>query len=286
MIRWICAAAAAATLVSVVALPASASTATTASAATGKSTASAASAGRHTLRSGASLAQGATLRSHNGRYVATVTAAGRLLVRRGNTVIWHTHRAHGAHPRLMLHRSGNLTLSVGSAVQWTTSTGGSHASVLALRNDGVLVLRSSGGQVWSSARGNVCRADNASGRRVDIDLTHQFAKLCNNDRQLLTTPITSGASSVGDGTPTGTWHLQAKQRDTTLYPAAGGAYPVHYWMPYDGAYGMHDSPWQNFPYGSSKYRTQGSHGCVHFPRAAIAWMFAWAPIGTTVRIHY
>jgi lipoprotein-anchoring transpeptidase ErfK/SrfK len=109
--------------------------------------------------------------------------------------------------------------------------------------------------------------------------------LCNADNQLLTTRITSGATALGDGTPTGTWHLQGKQRDTYLYPAAGGAYYVHYWMPYDGAYGMHDSPWQTFPYGSQKYRTEGSHGCVHFPRAAIAWMFRWARIGTTVQIR-
>lgn len=102
---------------------------------------------------------------------------------------------------------------------------------------------------------------------------------------MLTTRITSGATALGDGTPTGTWRLQAKQRDTYLYPAAGGKYYVHYWMPYDGAYGMHDSSWQKFAYGSSEYRTQGSHGCVHLPRAAIAFMFGWAPIGTTVTIH-
>lgn len=76
-----------------------------------------------------------------------------------------------------------------------------------------------------------------------------------------------------------------KQRDTTLYPAAGGAYPVHYWMPYSGPYGLHDSPWQTFPYGSSKYRAHGSHGCVHVPAAAMRFLFHWAPVGTTVLVR-
>jgi hypothetical protein len=270
MIRLVGVTAAAATVVSLLAVPAAAATT---------------SGGRHVLRPGSSLTQGQTLLSSNGRYALTVTRAGRLVVKRGNTVVWNTHRVRGASPRLTLHREGDLTLSAGSAVQWETATGSSHATQLALLNNGVLVLRSAAGRVWSSTRGNMCRSDGASGRRIEIDLSDQFARICSDDRQLLTTPITSGASSVGDGTPTGTWHLQAKVRDTTLYPAAGGAYPVHYWMPYDGAYGMHDSPWQTFPYGSGKYRTQGSHGCVHFPRAAIAWMFGWAPIGTTVHIY-
>jgi hypothetical protein len=267
LIRVLCAATSVALVASAVAAPASA-------------------AAPHSLQSGSSLGPGTTLISPNGRYLASIDPSGRLVVKRGSTVVWHTRPGSGAHPRLRVRQSGNVTLMAGSHLLWSSGTGGSHATSLALRNDGVLALRSSGGRVWSSDRGNMCRADGDSGRRVDINLTKQFARLCSGDRQLLTTPITSGASSLGTGTPTGTWHLQSKQRDRYLYPAAGGAYYVHYWMPYDGAYGMHDSSWQNFPYGSDRYRTEGSHGCVHFPHAAIAWMFAWAPIGTTVRIHY
>jgi lipoprotein-anchoring transpeptidase ErfK/SrfK len=269
MIRWVSAAAAVATLLSAVVV---------------QSAAASAPAAPHSLHSGSVLAEGQTLQSVNKRYTAAIDSSGRLVIKRGSTIVWHTHRGAGPHPRLRLRPSGNVTLLAGSHRLWASNTAGSHATTLTLRNDGVLALRSTGGQVWTSDPGNLCRSG-SSARRVDIDLTHQSAKLCAGDQQVLTTPITSGATAYGDGTPTGTWHVQAKQRDTTLYPAAGGAYPVHYWMPYDGAYGMHDSPWQNFPYGSSKYRTQGSHGCVHFPRAAIAWMFAWAPIGTTVHIY-
>ncbi len=227
----------------------------------------------------------ATLVSPNGRFHAYISPLGRLRVLRGKTVVWHSFGPHGRAAKLRLHPSGNLTLRSGRRLLWTSATSGSHATRLRLNNDGVLALRSAGGTAWSSATGNLCRGSGHPGRRVVIDLSRQFAKLCNADNQLLTTRITSGATALGDGTPTGTWQLQAKQRDRYLYPASGGAYYVHYWMPYDGAYGMHDSPWQTFPYGSPKYRTQGSHGCVHFPRAAIAWMFKWARIGTTVHIR-
>jgi lipoprotein-anchoring transpeptidase ErfK/SrfK len=37
-------------------------------------------------------------------------------------------------------------------------------------------------------------------------------------------------------------------------------------------------------YGSPGYTDNGSHGCVHLPAAAMAWLYAWAPVGTTVSI--
>ena len=55
--------------------------------------------------------------------------------------------------------------------------------------------------------------------------------MCEGHSQVLVTPVTTGASNLGDGTPTGTWRVYAKVSPTTLYPAGGGAYPVKYWMP-------------------------------------------------------
>jgi hypothetical protein len=240
---------------------------------------------QHSLGSGAKISGGAALTSPNGRYSATISRHGRLLVRRGSHVVWHSFGRTGKHAVLRLRRSGTLTLRSGSRLLWSSATAGSHARRLLLTDKGSLELRSPGRLIWSSARGNLCRGGAGHGKVVSIDLSRQFAKLCDGDQQVLTTYVTSGATALGNGTPTGTWHLQGKQRDRYLYPAAGGAYYVHYWMPYNGDYGMHDSSWQKFPYGSDKYKTKGSHGCVHFPRAAIAWMFRWAPIGTTVRIH-
>jgi hypothetical protein len=231
------------------------------------------------------LVGAARLHSPDGRYLAGVSRTGRLFVQRAGHIVWSTHGPRAQQARLRLRPSGNLTLRSGRKLLWASGTAGSHATRIILTNAGALVLRSAAGTVWSSAVGNRCRSGPASGRRVSVDLSEQFAWVCAGARQLLTTPVTSGATAHGMGTPTGTWHLQAKQRNRYLYPAAGGAYYVHYWLPYDGAYGLHDSSWQHFPYGSAKYRTRGSHGCIHMPRAAIAWLYAWAPIGTTVQIR-
>jgi hypothetical protein len=234
------------------------------------------------LPPGAVLATGQSLRSPNGAYVLAMRRDGRLVLTRGSRVVWTTPGT-GAHARLVLRPHGDLVVVSGRRLLWSSGTAGSGARRLVLSDSGVAALRSWGGTVWSTRVGNACRTG-VRGRRVTIDLSRQFARLCAGSRQLLTTPITSGAYALGDATPTGVWTVQAKQRDRYLYPASGGAYYVHYWIPYDGAYGMHDSPWQHFPYGSPLYRTRGSHGCVHFPAAAMRWLYGWVRVGTAVRI--
>ena len=65
----------------------------------------------------------------------------------------------------------------------------------------------------------------------------------------------------------------------------GATYDVKYWIPFDAPlFGFHDSSWQDFPYGSAKYKTDGSHGCIHMPLKAIAFLYDWADIGADVDI--
>lgn len=230
------------------------------------------------LHAGSSLTPGHSLRSANGAYVMSLGRS--LTITHRGKVIWSRYA--GPDARLALGRHGNLALTTAGRTRWSTRT---HAATsLVLRDQGVLALVSLGGTVWTSSTGNRCNPRIAE-KNVQIDLSSQSALLCNAETQLLMTPITSGAVDLGDATPTGTWRVQSKQRDRYLYPAAGGAYYVHYWLPYDGAYGMHDSPWQRFPYGSQRYRREGSHGCVHFPFAAIRWMYGWLQVGTLVHIY-
>jgi lipoprotein-anchoring transpeptidase ErfK/SrfK len=47
---------------------------------------------------------------------------------------------------------------------------------------------------------------------------------------------------------------------------------------------LHDAPWQTFPFGSPQYATSGSEGCVRLPEKEMAWVYGWAPIGTTVTV--
>jgi hypothetical protein len=197
--------------------------------------------------------------------------------------VWQTHGT-GAGAHLTVGRRGQVMIKAAGRLIWRTGTAGSgHHDVLALHNDGVLALKAGSSLVWSSRIGNGCQQVSAKAFRVD--LSRQFARMCAHHQQVRTTAVTTGAAALGYGTPTGTWHVQARVRDTTLYPAAGGAYPVKYWVPYDGVYGIHDSSWQHFPYGSERYRTHGSHGCVHMPLAAIRFLDHWADIGTPLLIR-
>ena len=129
-----------------------------------------------------------------------------------------------------------------------------------------------------------CRAS-TDAQHVIVSISQQHAWICAGTRQVKDSPVTTGASATGDGTPLGTWHVQGKETDRMLTVLTGESYHVDYWMPYDGVYGFHDSSWQKFPYGSPLYRTQGSHGCVHVPLAVMAWLYDWTQVGAAVTIQ-
>jgi hypothetical protein len=119
---------------------------------------------------------------------------------------------------------------------------------------------------------------------VSIKRQHEWA--CAQHRTLLSTAVTTGASShPGDATPRGTFAVQGLNRNTVLTTSAAGNYDVKYWIPFHlGVWGFHDASWQTMPFGSKHYVTRGSHGCIHMPLAAIRWLFHWVHYGTQVRI--
>lgn len=128
---------------------------------------------------------------------------------------------------------------------------------------------------------------NRRNRYVFVSIRRQHMWMCTGHRVAYATPITSGMVGQYTETPTGTFQIQGRNRNTTLTLNTGATYPVKYWIPFQAPlFGFHDSSWQRFPYGSPRYRTQGSHGCVHMPLAAIRFLYGWADIGTTVRIHH
>ena len=239
-------------------------------------------AARPTPYSARRLAAGGVLRSADGHYLLSVTARGQARLTTGRHVVWRTPAA-GPRAVLTVSRDGDLVLVARGRTVWQANTRGDAGSRLTV-GDGAVVLVDRYGEVWSSRQGNVCRATRA-GHEILVDLSRQRAWLCSHGRQVLTTAVTTGATARGNGTPTGTWHVVAKVRNTTLHPSSGGAYRVRYWLPYDGAYGLHDASWQRIGYGTAQYRTQGSHGCVHVPVAQLVYLFRWAPVGTTVRIQ-
>jgi len=126
-------------------------------------------------------------------------------------------------------------------------------------------------------------AANTAAQLVLVSVSQQHAWMCAGTTVAGATAVTTGALVGGDQTPTGSWTIQAQQVDRNL-TGPGYSQHVHYWMPYDGDFGLHDATWQTFAFGSDQWRTDGSHGCVHFPLPAMTWLYQWARTGTIVTV--
>jgi lipoprotein-anchoring transpeptidase ErfK/SrfK len=129
-------------------------------------------------------------------------------------------------------------------------------------------------------------AHNAAAQKVLVSIRKQHLWMCARHRTVYDTPVTTGMAGPWTSTPTGRYRIQGRTRNTVLTLNTGQTFPVKYWIPFDAPlYGFHDSSWQHFPYGSQKYRTNGSHGCVHMPLEAIAFLYRWVARPTAVRIY-
>ncbi|MEO8888190.1 MAG: L,D-transpeptidase [Jatrophihabitantaceae bacterium] len=132
---------------------------------------------------------------------------------------------------------------------------------------------------------NYCR-NNTVAQLVLVDIARQHAWLCAWSKTVYSTAVTTGMNHPSTHTPTGHFRIQGRTRDTVLQESNGDRYYVKYWIPFIGTeYGFHDSSWQHFPYGSPEYKTNGSHGCVHMPLAAVKYLYYWARIGASVYIR-
>jgi hypothetical protein len=127
-------------------------------------------------------------------------------------------------------------------------------------------------------------AGNAAAQLVLVSISAQHAWLCERSAAVYETAVTTGMARPGDGTPTGHFRIQARNRNSVLN-LNGRSYPVRYWIPFDAPmYGFHDASWQTIAYGSPQYRTGGSHGCVHLPLKALAFLYGWVRVGAAVTI--
>jgi lipoprotein-anchoring transpeptidase ErfK/SrfK len=124
-------------------------------------------------------------------------------------------------------------------------------------------------------------SQNTYGRLVLVSISRQHLWTCQGSMQVRDAAVTTGATVDNDQTPLGSWRVQAKQRDRFLVGPGYKDY-VHYWVPFNGDFGLHDAPWQTMPFGSKNWSTQGSHGCVHVPTATMAWLYRWSRVGSTV----
>jgi hypothetical protein len=135
-------------------------------------------------------------------------------------------------------------------------------------------------------------AHNTNGKLLLVSIGRQHLWVCDGTQLVQQSAATTGTTQIIRGvhssTPVGTWQIVSKQTNRHLSGCdANGCWNdyVRYWLPFDGSIGFHDASWQTFPFGASNYHTKGSHGCVHLPTSFMAWLYNWAPVGTTVTVE-
>lgn len=140
----------------------------------------------------------------------------------------------------------------------------------------------------------------AGPKSIDVNLSRQDLTAYAGGQKVYHTLVLTGRPGLD--TPLGTYQVFAKLSPTTFYSpfpqSSPNWYPpsyINYALEFKaGGYFLHDS-WWHTKYGPGTqvahtdpvYGEQnGSHGCVSMPLAAAAWLYNWASIGTTVRIHF
>lgn len=119
---------------------------------------------------------------------------------------------------------------------------------------------------------------------IEVDMTEQMMYYYVDGVQTIDTPIVTGNTSRRMGTPSGVNFVYAKQKNRILR-GRGYASHVDFWMPVKGNIGIHDAAWRG-KFGGTIYQTNGSHGCINTPRAAMEQLFEMAEVGTPVVMFY
>ncbi|WP_315077527.1 L,D-transpeptidase family protein [uncultured Clostridium sp.] len=126
--------------------------------------------------------------------------------------------------------------------------------------------------------------NNASDTFVEIDMTNQHLWFYKNGYLVVQSDIVTGNMSAGYATPSGTYKLYYKQKDTVLR-GPGYASPVSFWMPFNGGIGLHDATWRS-EFGGEIYKNGGSHGCINLPYSTAKSIYDNITPKTTIICYY
>ena len=137
------------------------------------------------------------------------------------------------------------------------------------------------------------------GKIIVVSISQQELDAYNNGQLFVSAPVATGRPELP--TPTGTYHIFAKYSPYTFispWPAGSPYYyppsRANYAMEWArGGYFIHDAPWRGyFGKGANHWHWDplmgedpGTHGCINVPTSAMAQLFSWATIGTTVQIN-
>jgi lipoprotein-anchoring transpeptidase ErfK/SrfK len=138
---------------------------------------------------------------------------------------------------------------------------------------------------WNAAH----PAPKVAGKIITVSLMRQELRAYQDGVMLLDTVVATGRPALS--TPTGTFSIMAKYspyRMVSPWPYGSPYYYSPVWMSYamlwhDGGYFIHDAPWRTV-WGPGANTTSGTHGCINVPLSGEAWLYNWAPIGTTIQV--
>lgn len=129
-----------------------------------------------------------------------------------------------------------------------------------------------------------------NGKVIVIVLAEQRLTAYQDGMVVVTSLVATGRPELA--TPKGRFHVMTKYSPLKFVSPWPKGNP--YWYPDEWvAYGMlfandgfflHDAPWRTH-YGPGTNLTEGTHGCVNVPKAAMARLFNWATVGTNVVIQ-
>jgi lipoprotein-anchoring transpeptidase ErfK/SrfK len=122
------------------------------------------------------------------------------------------------------------------------------------------------------------------GKRIVIDLSEQWLYAYSGEQIVFDAPVSTGRD--GFNTPVGRYAIYHKVRSQTMRGCAGGECwnvpNVPHAMYIVGGVAIHGTYWHN-QFGSGVRR---SHGCINLPVDSAAWLYSWAPLGTSVVVQW
>jgi hypothetical protein len=118
---------------------------------------------------------------------------------------------------------------------------------------------------------------------VCVNITNQSMVYIKDGEAVLSSDVVTGDPTKGRSTPTGAYAVMYKTRNATL-SGQGYSSPVSYWMPFTTNVGFHDASWQPY-FGGSRYKGNGSHGCVNMPTGSAAALYKILEKGTPVFVY-
>ncbi|MCI5959589.1 MAG: L,D-transpeptidase [Lachnospiraceae bacterium] len=119
---------------------------------------------------------------------------------------------------------------------------------------------------------------------IEVDMTNQTMYYYVNGRIKLQTPVVTGCTGKGNGTPQRVCYVYFMQRNRVLI---GEDYrtPVSYWIAVYNNIGIHDASWRS-KFGGEIYKTSGSHGCINTPTSEVSRLYDMVEVGTPVILFY